>query len=430
MRMLNTLTLISLLATALYAQANNVDTTGGSSRLFDSINGGAQRKAQFGVGGGSGGAGMPQQTYGNISSSATNNSNSGGTYSNPSGGVGTNNGPNTTTPNFSQNQGGNNAGGDLASILAKVGNNPQIMQLLQAAMASGNKQQLQSMIQLINNFSGSSGGGGAQTQNNGQPGFHQNQQPGSNPNVPPHCAAPKYNTIMSAAKNMNLKFESQLNNKQGGNLGSSQISYVYYNKKEETNYIEYKLVFKYQTGAITRYNYFHFTIARSYTDGVRFSTYFTTSNTNLLTQIINETDFAATNAISCGDLRGVYNGGGGGPRFVSAFSAQPAAPVSGFGGQGQFQQQQQQQQGFGNFRQPQQNFGQQQQNFGQQQQNFGQQQQNFGQQQPGFGGVNQMGAFNPFGGQQGGQFQQQQQPQQSFGAPANSGGGAFLFNQR
>lgn len=413
------LTLISLLAVGLLAQAQNVDPTGGSSRLFDSINGGAQRAAQFGANsGGSGGGALPQSRYGSVSSSATNNSNSGSTYSNPSGGVGQNNNPQVRTPNFhSQSpQGGNTGGGglnDLASVLAKVNNNPQIMQLLQKALASGNQQQIQSMIQLINNFSGGSG-------NSGNQGPIQGHQNPNKPTVAPHCAAPKYNTIMSAVKNVSFKFERELMPTQAGSVGgTSQISYVYYKKKEETNYFEYKLVFKFQTGPVVRFTYFHFTIPKSFSNGVRFSTYFTTSNENLLTQIIRETDFASSNVISCGDLKSVYNGGGGGPRFTSAFSAQTSVPGFAAPAQNNFQQPR-------GFQQPQvfqQPGGFQQAGGFQQQQQFGfQQQQQFGMQQ-GFGGMNQMGAFNPFGAQQ-----QQQQPQgQSFGAPANSGG-AFIFN--
>ena len=362
------------------------------------------------------------------------------------------------------NQGGNSQ--DALANLMRT--NPQIKQLIVNAMNSGNQQQIQSVIKLVSSFldsgaGGSSGmGGGSSLGGGASLGGASLGGAASAGNNVQHCSAPKYGGVMNAVKGINLGRIKAMDHS-----SDEKAVFVYYKKTDETNFTDYKLVFRFDKRGKQSFVYSNFVISRTIQGEPNFQNYLVTSNANLLSQIINESDFAPTNVIKCIDLKVMYNGGINNAMSTSAFGSggapQPAVNPGfnqNFGGNNNFNpaRNQQPQQNFGGFGgQPQQNFGgfggQQQQNFGGfggQQQNFRPPQQNFG----GFGGQQQQQNFGGFGGQP----QQQNfggfggQPQQNFGyggfqqggnrAPFNGGfmnnnsqpqggntGGTFMINK-
>jgi hypothetical protein len=351
--------------------------------------------------------------------------------------------PQQNQPQFNNNNLNhtNNSGGNVMAniandpnILRMISQNPQIKNILQQALNSGNSTQLQNVLTLIQTFAGNNGG------NSGGP-VNGNQRLGGN-NRPQgdqvqHCSAPRYGGIMNAVKGINL---SKLNDLK--HTSDSKVGFVYYKKTEEANFTEYKLVFRFDKNKKTSYVYSHFVISRTLQSDPNFQNYLVTSNTTLISQIVNETDFSVNNQIKCIDLKIMFNGGiqngisssafggGGIPQqtFPGANQGFNQAPQQQFGG---FNQQIPQQQ-FGGFNQaPQQQFGgfnqAPQQQFG----GFNPMQQQFGRPNPQFQGQQQMG-YNGMQNQAGGQGFGYQAPQSGgFGGQVsqnNNPGGTFLIN--
>jgi hypothetical protein len=367
--------------------------------------------------GGQSGVGMPVSKYGNSSQQS-------GQKQLP---FNNNQGRNNNVAQ--QNSSGGSSRVDFANdpnILRLVSSNPQIKNILQQALNSGDSNQLQNVLTLLRTFAGNmNGGGGGSGGNNSRNQGLRSQQKN---NQVQHCSAPKYGGIMNAVKGINMSKLNQLKHN-----SSANISFVYYKKTEETNFTEYKLVFRFDENKKSNYVYSHFVISRTMASEPNFQNYLVTGNTTLLSQIINETDFSVNNNIKCIDLKIMFNGGLQRGISTSAFGGGGIAPQTFQGANPGFNPQQQQQ-GFRGFNQQipqQQQFG----GFNNavqqpQQPRFGynpmQQQQFGGQQSFGYNGAQnqQMGGqglgYRPpaMGGGFGGQV-----PQNS------NSGGTFMINQ-
>ena len=325
-------------------------------------------------------------------------------------------------------------GNQLASVLQT---NPQLKQMIQQALTSNTPALIQYVLTLLQCFSGGVGAGaGAPAPQAG------GGQQGDAAEQVSHCETPRYGGIMNAVKGISLTKVNDLQH-----ASSAKVAFVYYKKTEETNYYEYKLVFRFDKNSKTSLVYANFVISRQVQSEPNFQNYLVTSDASLMQSIVNESDFSAANIIKCIDLKIMFNGGTQSFQASSAFGTggapMPNNQNRGFGQQQQrFPQQGFQQQGF-----QQQGFPQQQQGFGGQgfqQQGFGQsqgfpqqgfQQQGFPQQQQSFGGQGQFG-YNPQGGLHGlgyrAPFNGGFAPQQRQPAPTQGGGGSggtFVINQ-
>lgn len=208
--------------------------------------------------------------------------------------------------------GGNNQaqdnGNNATQILQLLQTNPQMMKLFQSAMGSGNSQQKSNMLSTLLTLIGGSGAGGAAAPKSA---------PG--PEMPGHCSAPKYNTVMNALKGIPIAKEKALQHN-----SVEKIHFVYYKKTEKTNFYGYKLVFKFVKMGKNSYVYADFSIPKIAGHHLNFSNYLITSNDRFLQTMVNETDFSPKNLIKCIDLKIMFNGGIGGQVQTSAFGANSA----------------------------------------------------------------------------------------------------------
>jgi hypothetical protein len=282
-------------------------------------------------------------------------------------------------------QGGGMSSQGISQILAT---NPQIKALVQQALQSGDSNKIQQILTLLQAFSGSSGGSAAP---NGNAAAAVAGAPPSG--LPAHCSAPKYNSMVNAIKGIPLSMEKNL-----ATQSPFKVFLNYYSKKDENNYWEYKLVFRYEDYNSKKYVYAHFSIPRSVPDQVGIETYFITSNDKLMKSIVNDNTYVASETINCIDIKTVFNKNFGVNVQSSSFTSGPAQSSFGYNPSAGLNQAQPQQ--FGrNPMAPSMN--------------------------PMMGG----GGFNPFGGNS---FAPQN-PQQSFGyqppsGQAASAGGTFLIN--
>ena len=251
------------------------------------VAGNQMRNSMTTGGGGGGGAGLPVSKYGS----------------------GSRNTPVKTTPqpqvqSTNNNQGGNNG------LMQLIQSNPQIKNLLVNAMTSGNQQQLQNVLSLLQSFM--KNGSNSNTQTATTP-----VKPTPNPaaNVQ-HCNAPKYGSIMNAVKGINLNKINDMSQS-----SSAKAAFIYYKKTEETNFINYKLVFRFDKGDVKSFVYSNFLLSKTIQNDPNFLNYLITSDTSILSEIINETDFSATNMIKCIDLKVMFNGGINNVMTNSAFGS-------------------------------------------------------------------------------------------------------------
>ena len=104
-------------------------------------------------------------------------------------------------PAPASSSGGGMSSQGIAQIMAT---NPQIKALVQQALNSGDQAKIQQILTLLQAFSGGQGGSGGAA-----PG---QSSSGSAPpsGLPPHCSAPKYNTMVNAVKGIPMAMEKHL----------------------------------------------------------------------------------------------------------------------------------------------------------------------------------------------------------------------------
>ena len=230
-----------------------------------------------------------------------------------------------------------------------------------------------------------------------------------------HCLTPKYQNIGSASKNIPLKLESDVSSN-----SSSSIEYLYYKKKAETYYDEYKLVYSIKRPSKMVYIYLHFISNRASSNLVTFQTFLTVSKTNILSQVVNETDFSLNGRIDCGNLKNAYTG----QKIYQSSFFSAAGLLSNGGFQG----------GYNPGAAPvwgQNSFGQQTYPYPNQNQNQNQNFGGFGMQQPSYNGRNgnmgYAGNFGQTGFNSAPYFGSQPAPPvQSFGSPSYQGNTIFV----
>ena len=208
-----------------------------------------------------------------------------------------------TNPN-AQAQMGNNS--TMNQIMNLLQSQPQLMNNFQTTMSSGNAQQKNL---LLTTLMGLIGGNSSQA------------QPAA-PQMPAHCSAPKYKSVMNAVKGINMSKRKAL---QHDSL--EKISFVYFKKTEEVNFLGYKLVFKFQNGSKVSFVLADFSIPKISGSHLKFTNYLITSNTNILSSIVNETDFSINNTIQCMDLKIMFNGGVKGHSTQSAFGGNVSSAI-------------------------------------------------------------------------------------------------------
>ena len=241
-----------------------------------------------------------------------NNNSSGGSGGMPVSKFGAKKTPNPMNQTGSQNPNNSN---NMQQIMQLLQSNPQMMSTFQNAMGSGNSQQKSALLTTLLTLIG----GGNNNNNNNNNMGQQIQKPGR-PDLPTHCSTPKYHTIMNAVKGVSMNKEKAL-----AHNSQEKVSFVYYKKTEEANFLLYKLVFKYKKNSRDSFVYSEFSIPKISGHHLKFQNYLITSNKNLLQSIVNETDFSYNNTIPCMDLKIMFNGGiaGQAPASTSAFAGNP-----------------------------------------------------------------------------------------------------------
>lgn len=198
---------------------------------------------------------------------------------------------NTNQRNVQTVQGGDSSN-SLSKMMNLVNSNPKLLNIWKQAQGSNNQSTKNSVMDLLMTFLGGSNSGGG--------------SPAAAPQSPTvaHCSAPKYMTIMNAVKAIPKKLELQFKQ-----TDQTKITFIYIKKNEETNFINYKLVFKYESGQKKVFSYFKLNIPRMAGSDPKIETFFTSSKPTLMSTIVNETDFGLNNVIKCIDLKIMFNGG-------------------------------------------------------------------------------------------------------------------------